>query len=102
MVKIGIYGIQEEKEYQVTIQSTVTETIPYTTNYIEDDTLEKGTQMIEQNGANGAKSITYKIVTYNGIEISRTVLSNDTYSPLEKIIRKGTKEDKPVVENTIH
>ncbi len=101
VVKIGIYGIQEEKEYQVTIQSTVTETIPYTTNYIEDDTLDKGTQIIEQNGANGAKSITYKIVTYNGIEVSRSVLSNDTYSPLEKIIRKGVKEDKPVVENTI-
>ncbi|MFR2533872.1 MAG: VanW family protein [Clostridia bacterium] len=101
VVKIGIYGIQEEKEYQVTIQSTVTETIPYTTNYIEDDTLEKGNQVIEQKGANGAKSVTYKIVTYHGIEVSRTVLSNDTYSPLEKIIRKGTKEEKPNTENSI-
>lgn len=92
IVKIEIYGIKEEKEYQVTIQSSVTETIPYTTNYIEDNTIEKGIEVIDQNGFNGAKSVTYKIVTYNGIEVSRTVLSNDTYRPLEKIIRRGTKQ----------
>ena len=93
VVNIQIKGIQEEKEYIVTIQSTVTETIPYTTNTIEDNTIPKGTTVIEQNGANGAKSVTYKIVSYNGIEVERTLLSNDTYSALEKIIRKGTKEE---------
>ena len=96
VVNIQIKGIQEEKEYTVTIQNTVTETIPYTTNTIEDSTIPKGTTVIEQNGANGAKSVTYKIVSYNGIIVERTLLSNDTYSALEKIIRKGTKVETKV------
>lgn len=91
VVRIGIYGIKEEKEYDVTIQSTITEKIPYTINYIDDSKLEKGQEVIEQWGAEGAKSITYKIIKYNGIVVSKEVLSTDTYSPLERIIRRGTK-----------
>lgn len=36
--------------------------------------------------------MTYKITKYNGAIISKDLLSNDTYSPLEKIVRKGTKK----------
>ena len=43
---------------------------------------------------NGCKSITYKIVSLNGEEISKTVLSSDTYKAMDKIIKKGTA--KPV------
>jgi len=91
IVRVEIYGIEEEKEYEVQIESDITEVIPYTINYIDDNELEKGTEIVEQQGFNGAKSVTYKVVKYNGILISKTLLSNDTYSPMEKIIRRGTK-----------
>ncbi len=89
VVTTEIYGIKEEKEYEVVIESTVTEVIPYTTNYIKDRSLPKGTEQITQYGSNGAKSVTYKVVKYNGALVSRTLLSSDTYSPLERVISKN-------------
>ena len=91
VVTTEIYGIKEEKEYEVVIESSVTEVLPYTINYVKDSTLAQGVEEIKQYGANGAKSVTYKVLKYNGAVVSRELLSSDTYSPLERIIKKGTK-----------
>lgn len=91
VVEVAIYGIPEEKEYEVVIEDEIIETIPNTTTYIDDNTLEKGTEITEQQGFEGAKSITYKILKYNGVVESKTLLSNDTYKPMETVIRRGTK-----------
>ena len=48
-----------------------------------------GTEIVEQNGMNGCRSITYKILRLNGQQVSSTVLSTDTYDPMNKIIRRG-------------
>ena len=90
--RVGIYGIKEEKEYDITIQSEIIDSTPYKINYVNDKTLDEGVEVIDQSGSNGYKSITYKITKQNGILISKTVLSEDTYSPLERIIKKGTKK----------
>lgn len=92
IVRIQIYGIAEDIEYEVEIQTNVLEIIPYKTNYVNDNTLDEGTEQIEQYGANGAKSETYKILKQNGVIISKTLLSTDTYSSLERVIRRGTKK----------
>lgn len=92
VVKVEFYGIKEKEEYQVIVESTVTDTIPYTTNYMDDPELEEGKTKVEQIGANGAKSVTYKILKFNGAIVSKTVLSNDSYSALENVIRRGTKK----------
>ena len=92
LVRIGIYGIKEENEYVVELQTKILEDIPYTINYIDDKTLDEGTEIIEQYGSNGGKSVTYKVLKYNGAVVSREMLSSDTYSPLERIIKKGTKK----------
>lgn len=99
VAKVSICGIKEEKEYDITIQSTVTEKIPYTVSYIDDETLNEGQEVVQQSGAEGAKSITYKIVKYNGMVISKTVLSTDSYSAMERIIKRGTKKIEPVSGN---
>lgn len=94
VVTTEIYGIKEEKEYEVIIENTITEVIPYKIEYIKDNTLDEGTEEIKQYGTNGAKSVTYKILKYNGVIVSKEMLSSDTYSPLERIIKKGTKKVK--------
>ena len=101
--KVAIYGIKEEKEYDITIQSETIDTISYTTNYINDDSLEEGKEIVEQYGHNGYKSITYKITKLNGVLVSKEILSSDTYSPLETIIKKGTKKEEieTLTENII-
>lgn len=100
IVRIGIYGIAEENEYEVELQTTILETIPFKTNYINDDSLEEGVEEIKQYGADGVKSQTYKILKQNGIIVSKSLLSTDTYSSLEKIIKKGTKKVQKI-ENSI-
>lgn len=90
--KISIYGIKEDVEYEVIIQSKITSYINNTTTYKEDPTLEEGKEVVEQIGFNGCRSEGYKILKHNGKIISQTLLSKDTYSPQERIVRKGTKK----------
>ena len=97
VVTTSIYGIKEEKEYEVVIESKVTEVIPYSTKYVKDSTLKEDEEEIVQYGANGAKSETYKIVKYNGIVVSREQISSDMYSPLERIVKRGTKNAQEVI-----
>lgn len=93
--EMSIYGIREETEYEVEIQSEVLSYLPYTTKYEEDSTLEEGKEVIDQSGYEGCTSETYRILKKNGKIISKTLLSKDTYDPMTRIIRKGTK----LVEN---
>lgn len=97
VVTTSIYGIKEEKEYEVVIESKVTEVIPYSTKYVKDSTLKEDEEEIVQYGANGAKSETYKIVKYNGMVVSREQISSDIYSPLERIVKRGTKKAQEVI-----
>ncbi len=89
--KISFHGIKEEVEYEIVLQSKITSYINNTTVYKEDPSLEAGREVVEQIGFNGCRSEGYKIVKLNGKIISQTLLSKDTYSPQERIVRKGTK-----------
>lgn len=86
-----IYGIKEDKEYEVTIQSVIKSYIPYTTKYENDASLEKGEEVVEQAGYTGCTSEAYRILKLNGEVVSKTLLSKDTYDPMTRIIRRGTK-----------
>lgn len=86
-----IYGIKEDKEYEVTIQSVVKSYIPYTTKYENDASLEKGEEVVEQAGYTGCTSEAYRILKLNGEVVSKTLLSKDTYDPMTRIVRRGTK-----------
>ena len=94
VVTAQIYGTEEEKEYEIIIENNVDEVLPYETYYVKDDELEEGVEEIKQYGANGAISTTYKITMYNGSEVSREIISEDEYSPLERIVLKGTKKSQ--------
>ncbi len=89
VVRISVYGIKEETEYDVSIQSKVTSYIPYSVKYIQDSSLKKGKEVVEQQGYNGCKSEAYRILKLNGKVISKTLLSRDTYDPMQRIVRRG-------------
>ena len=91
---MSIYGIKEETEYEVVIQSVVLSYIPYTTKYENDDTLAEGEEVVEQSGYTGCTSEAYKILKLNGEVVSKTLLSKDTYDPMTRIIRRGTKKEE--------
>lgn len=100
--KVSIYGIKEEKEYEVIIQSKITSYINPTTIYKEDPTLEEGKEVVEQTAITGCRSEGYKILKLNGKIVSQTLLSKDTYNSRNKIVRRGTKKTTtiPTNENT--
>lgn len=92
VAKIDIYGIKEDVEYDIDIVTSVLSYTPFKVVYENDNSLAEGQQKVSQNGMNGCKSITYKVVKLNGTEVSRTVLSSDTYDPMNKIIKVGPKK----------
>ena len=91
--EMTIYGIKEDKEYEVVIESEVLSYIPFTTKYENDATLEEGKEVVEQSGYTGCTSEAYKVLKLNGKVVSKTLLSKDTYDPMTRIIRRGTKQE---------
>ncbi len=98
--EMSIYGIKEETEYEVEIESNVLSYIPYTTKYENDSSLAEGKEVVEQSGYNGCTSEAYRVLKLNGEVVSRTLLSKDTYDPMTRIIRRGTKEAQTTKETS--
>ncbi|MBR6034251.1 MAG: VanW family protein [Clostridia bacterium] len=96
IAEMKIYGVLEETEYDIKLETEKVSSIPFSVQYIDDNTLEAGQEIVEQNGHAGQKTVTYKVCRLNGEVVSKTVLSNDTYSAMTKIIRRGTKNVQPV------
>ncbi|MBM7643543.1 mucin-binding protein [Streptococcus loxodontisalivarius] len=67
-----------------TVTRTETQVIPYDVTYQDDPSLEAGQEVVEQEGMDGSKTLTYT----NGLLTSEVV----TLSPISKIIRIGTKQ----------
>lgn len=86
---VSVYGLKEDVEYEVELVSYKTATVPYSTVYTTDSSLAAGKTKVVQSGSNGAKAESYRILKLNGKEISRTLLSKDTYSPHNQIIARG-------------
>ena len=88
-ITISVYGLKEDVEYEVELVSYKTGTVPYSTVYTTDSSLAPGKTKVVQSGSNGAKAESYRILKLNGVEVSRTLLSKDTYSPHNQIIARG-------------
>lgn len=89
---VEIFGIKEDVEYEVVIESTITETIPFTTKYINNSSLPVGYENVVVSGSNGYKSEAYKITKLNGKVISKTLLSKDSYNVRQQEVERGTKK----------
>lgn len=89
---VEIYGIKEDVEYEVVIQSDITETIPFETKYKDTSSLPIGTENIVVKGTNGYKSEAYKILKLDGKVVSKTLLSKDSYHSMAREIERGTKK----------
>lgn len=95
-LSVSLYGTKEEAEPVVTISSKTLSYIAYTIQYKQDSSLAKGVQVVERKGSQGYVSEAYKRVKINGTTTT-VFLSKDTYKPVSKIVRIGTKAAVPVV-----
>jgi len=83
-----VYGnVEKAKRYD--IQSEITSSTPPNVVYKNDNTIEKGKEVVEDNGHTGYTAVSYRVL--NG---EKTIISRDTYAMTPKIVKVGTKEVK--------
>ena len=91
-ILVEIYGVKEDNEPEVEIESYITSYIKYSTQEQPDPSLAAGQTKVIQNGSNGCRSVCYRVLKQNGAVISKTLLSSDTYNPHNKIVAVGSKQ----------
>lgn len=87
---IQIWGMKEEVEYDISIETRKIATIPRTTKYVQDSSLPSGQQKVVQTGSDGRRVEAYKVTKLNGQVVSTTLLSRDTYNAMQRIVNVGT------------
>ncbi len=88
-----LYGYKGNEEgITIDIETKIIDTVPYAKKTIEDSTLAKGKTVVVQSPTEGYVSEAYKVFMKDGKEISRKLISKDSYDPIEEIVRIGTKE----------
>ena len=96
ILTVSIHGSKIGDEYdEIKVQSYVVGSIPFSTEYQDDGSLPAGTTRVIQGGSNGCRATTYKVLYKDGNEISRSVVSNDTYNPHNQIVARGTAAANP-------
>lgn len=86
---VQVWGIKEDVEYDITIETKKISTIKYTTEMVQDPSLPAGEKKVVQSGSNGRKVEAYKVTKLNGKVVSTTLLSKDTYNAMKQIVHVG-------------
>lgn len=94
ILEMEIKGIYEEDEVEIELVSETIDITPPSTKYVYDSELAEGQEVVQTNGANGVKSKAYRIVKKNGRVISKDVLSEDSYNPMLRVVKTGSKNKK--------
>lgn len=92
---VNIYG---RKKYlkDISIETAITGSRQYSTTVIKDDTMYEDERKVEERGANGTNTQSYKVIKENGEVVSRTPLAKSSYSPTTQVERVGTKKRETI------
>ena len=85
-VSVDVYGLATPDDYEVELESYITQYIGYSTIERVDPSIPKGTTQVIENGSSGCKSVCYRILKKNGEVVDKQLLSVDIYDPHNKII----------------
>ena len=75
----------------VVTSAETTEPMAYTSSTVKDATIAKGTQKVTTPGVNGVKTSTFQVVTVDGVEESRTLVSQTETPASNQVTSVGTK-----------
>ena len=89
IVTCAIYGIKEDTEYDVSFDTQIVSSTDAPVKYEYDSSLALGEQKIKQCGSNAMTVNVYKVVKLNGSIISKTLIYQDFYKSLDKIVLKS-------------
>ena len=75
---------------------TETEIIPFNRVRRDDPSMDVGTELVTTEGVNGVKTLTYEVVFTDGVETSRTLVSEEiTSAPVDEVTSIGTRAPPP-------
>ncbi|KGK90762.1 vancomycin resistance protein W [Clostridium sp. HMP27] len=91
-VAFNVYSNNQLTSRSYDITSEIYETIPSTTQTVQDASLPEGEQQVTQKAYTGYKVRVYQNTYENGSVINKELISNDFYRPVNGIIKVGTKK----------
>lgn len=92
ILKMSVIGLKENSDQVIELESKVIKELDYTLVEETDSTMEIGNTKVIQEPANGCISEAYKIVkNASGDIVSEKLITKDTYSATDKIVKVGTK-----------
>ena len=80
--------------------SEVLSNTPAGVTYKDDPSLPAGSQVKESAGHNGRTSRLWKVVTVNGAQVEKTLISTDTYMVSNSVYRRGTGAGKAAASSS--
>ncbi|WP_462410060.1 peptidoglycan DD-metalloendopeptidase family protein [Neobacillus sp. Marseille-QA0830] len=90
--EINVTALTPFVEVVVDKETNQREEIPFAQQTKEDASMDKGETKVEQQGQNGAKSVTYSISEQNGVAIKKEQTSEQMIQqPVDEVVVKGTK-----------
>jgi len=88
---VRIFGADDKQLPNIQILNIDHETIEANTIIKQDPELPLGQQLIEQEDQKGYRVTTVRVISNEGKETIREILSQDEFTPVDKIIKVGTK-----------
>ena len=85
---ISLQGTKTQNK-KVEIVTTTLSKNPFEVVYQDDPTLQPGETQVKNGGYPGYKTQSYRVVTIDGKEVSRTLENTSTYKRLDKVILQG-------------
>ncbi len=90
-VIFNIYSNSSLKSKSYEFSQDIYGKYPISTEYVYDNTIEKGKEKIKNPGSAGYKVKVYRTEYENGEKKDKILLNDDFYKPVKKVIAKGTK-----------
>lgn len=79
---------------------TVEESVPFSTQYIQDADQPVGYRSVRTHGKNGKQNVAYEIEIVNGVEISRVkIASLATAAPVQEVVVLGVKSSNGLTKS---
>lgn len=95
VVAFNIYSNSSLSDVKTEIKPDVYQTMEASIKYVDDSTLPDGQTEQVQAPSTGYRVRVRKITSKGGTVISDEIITNDSYEPVEGIIKRGTKKETP-------
>ena len=97
IIQVGTKAAVIEDNAITNKNETRTEVVPFETKYVDNANLEKGKELVTQQGVNGVRKVVEKVTYVGSKETSRVISSTEeTLAPVTKIVQRGTKVTSPL------